>query len=98
MAHGLGQDVFTLIKFLVVSDLKALFKWCKEADILDRFGPFRIVFKWGLNLGRLTLRYMEIERCSFKSFEQCYKLTLRAFCSGELKRYICREICTFQVG
>ena len=51
MACGLGQDI-SFIEFLVVSDLKA----CKRSGYS---GSFWIAFEMGLNLGCLTLRYME---------------------------------------
>ena len=50
---------YKCIKFLVVSDFEALFKWCNQGG---HSGSMWIAFQWGLNLGCLTLRYMENNR------------------------------------
>ena len=53
--YGLGQIIF-YIKFLVVSDKEALFKWCKRSGYS---GSIWIAFKWGFNMGVYTTAIYE---------------------------------------
>ena len=55
IAYGLGQDI-SCIKFLVVSDFKAIFKCCKRNRQSESSW---VALKWELNFGWLTLRYTE---------------------------------------
>ena len=53
--------------------LQGISNYPKEADIQNLCG---LPLNGGLNFGNLTQRYMEIEWCSFKSFEQCTSFLL----------------------